>query len=164
MDTSRSLVQSVLVTESPLPPFIRQADGLLFEGHAVQPPPGVLDRVVGQDLTFVRVDHQTRLQFGDFEIVIEGPFRVTTSDGTDHRLDAALRASLGPVLDLFPDSLIAATVEADASLRLRLASGATLDVPADFEFEAWQVNGPGGFLVVCATGGEGLALWGSSEE
>jgi len=114
-------------------------------------------------MTFIRIDHQTRLQFGDFEVVIESPFRVTALDGSEYRLDPGVRTSLSPVLDLYPDALITATVDAEASLRLRLASGATLDVPADARFEAWQVNGPDGFLVVCTPGGHRLAVWGSPE-
>ena len=128
------------------------------------PWPQVLERVGGRDMTFIRVDHQTRLQFGEFEVVIESPFRVTTPDGSQHNLDPGVRASLGPVLDLYPDALITAIVEADATLRLRLASGAALDVPADAHFEAWQVNGPDGFLVVCTPGGDRLAIWGEAND
>lgn len=72
----------------------------------------VLERVGGRDMTFIRVDHQTRLQFGEFEVVIEGPFRVTAPDGSEHNLDPGVRASLGPVLALYPDALITATVDA----------------------------------------------------
>jgi hypothetical protein len=115
-------------------------------------------------MTFVRVDHQTRLQFGEFDVVIECPFRLTARDGSVHNLDPGVRGSLGPVLALYPDALIAATVAADAALQLRLASGATLDVPADARFEAWQVNGPDGFLVVCAPGGDKLAVWDGSAD
>ncbi len=130
----------------------------------MRPQPNVLDRVSGRDLSFIRVDHQTRLQFGGFEIVIESPFHMTAPNGTEYNLDPGLRGRLGPVLDLYPDALVTATVDADASLRLRFASGATLEVPADYAFEAWHVNGPDGFLVVCETGGSGLAVWSSSDE
>ena len=154
--------QSVRVTDSPRAPYIRHSDGSIREGHSVLPQSSVLDRVGELDMTFVRVDQQTRLRFGDFEIAIESPFRVTAPDGSEYDLNPAVRASLGPVLDLYPDRLITATVDAEASLRLRFASGATLDVPADNDFEAWQVNGPDGFLVVCAPGGAELSVWGAS--
>lgn len=147
------------MTDSPQPPYIRYSDGSIREGRSVVPQSNLLERVGGRDMTFVRVDHQTRLQFDDFEIVIECPFRVTTPDGSEYNLDPAERISLGPVLGLYPDALITATVDADASLRLRLASGATLDVPADERYEAWQVNGPDGFLVVCTPGGQRLDIW-----
>jgi hypothetical protein len=143
-------------------PYIRHSDGSITEGRSSGAESNVLDRLGGLDMTFVRVDHQTRLQFGDFEIVIESPFRVTAPDGTEHRLDPGERSRLGPVLDLYPDALATATVDADASLQLRFASGARLYVAADRAFEAWQVNGPNGFLVVCATAGAGLAIWDGS--
>jgi Family of unknown function (DUF6188) len=129
----------------------------------VPPKAELLHRVAARDLTFVRVDHQTRLQFGEFEVVIESPFRVRARDGGEHKLDPGVRASLGPVLDLFPDELITAEVDHQATLRLRLASGASLEVPADDRFEAWQVNGPDGFLVVCTPGGDKLAVWDSPD-
>jgi hypothetical protein len=150
------------VTDSPRLPYIRHSDGTITEGCSSGAESNVLDRLCGLDMTFVRVDHQTRLQFGDFEIVIESPFRVTGPDGTKHSLDPGERSCLGPVLDLYPDALVTATVDADASLQLRFLSGARLDVAADSAFEAWQVNGPNGFLVVCATGGAGLAIWDGS--
>jgi hypothetical protein len=150
------------VTDSPRPPYIQHSDGSIREGRSVLPESNLLDRVGGLDMTFIRVDHQTRLHFGDFEIAIESPFRLKTPDGNEYSLDPGERASLGPVLDLYPDVLVNATVDADASLRLVFGTGATLDVPADLEFEAWQVNGPDGFLVVCMPGGSGLVVWDGS--
>jgi hypothetical protein len=155
--------QAVRVTDSPQPPYIRYPDGSIREGRSVAPQSNVLDRVGGRDLTFVRVDHQTRLQFDDYEVVIGSPFRVTGLVGNEYSLDPEVRASLGPVLELYPDALITATVDADASLRLRFATGSTLDVPADSRFEAWQVNGPDGFLVVCTPGGHRLSVWDARE-
>ena len=152
------------MADSPRRPYIRHSDGSIREGRSVLPQSNVLDRVGGLDMTFVRVDHQTRLQFGDSEIVIESPFRVTAPDGNEYDLDPGERASLGPVLDLYPNVLVTVTVDAEASLRLAFDSGATLDVPADLDFEAWQVNGPDGFLAVCMPGGAGLAVSGGSEE
>jgi hypothetical protein len=67
-------------------------------------------RVPKTDLSFIRIDHQTRLQFEDTEVVIELPF-VLESAGTRRELDPEDRAALGPVLALYPDSLLAATVD-----------------------------------------------------
>lgn len=149
------------MTEPPKPPFIRSSDGSIRQGRSVPPRRSPsLERVCGQDMTFVRVDNETRLQFGEFEIMIESPFRLTAPDGSEHHLDPGERTLLGPVLGLYADALISATVDADATLLLRLASGVVLDVPAEARFEAWQVSGPEGFLVVCAPGGEYLSVWG----
>jgi len=133
------------------------------EGRIVAPTSDVLDRLAGLELTSVRVDHQTRLQLDEFEIAISSPFRMTARDASVINVDPGKRVSLGPVVGLCPDALVAAAVDTDASLRLAFASGATVVVPADSAFEAWQVSGPNGLLVVCPPGGTGLAVWGGSK-
>lgn len=132
----RQTGQSARVSDSPRPPFTRHSDGSIREGRNAQAEPNLLDRLGNAELTFVRVDHQMRLQFGAFEIVIESPFRLTAVDGTKYDLDPGLRADLGPVLDLYPGALVAATVDDEAALCLGFANGATLHVPADHDYEA----------------------------
>lgn len=93
------------------------------------------------------------------EVVIESPF-VLRRDGVEYTLDPGERANLGPLLALYPDSLSAATVDAASTLHLSFVSGATIFVPGDPQYEAWQVNGPGRRLVVCDPGTEGkLSVW-----
>ncbi|HUS22465.1 MAG TPA: DUF6188 family protein, partial [Aeromicrobium sp.] len=66
----------------------------------------------------------------------------------------------GAILMLYPDSLTGATVETDGTLELAFASGATITVPPNPHYEAWQVNGPNGYLVVCVPGTTGeLSVW-----
>ncbi len=115
-------------------------------------------RVHDADLSWIRVDHQTRLQFGESEIVIETPFLLTTASGA-WQLDPEDRAGLGPLLALYPDTLTAAIALPDGSLRLELRSGAVLTVPPDPKFEAWQVGSPLGLLLVVCTPGGALAIW-----
>ena len=55
------------VTEPPRAPYIQHSDGSIRQGRRVPPGSSVLDRVGGLDMTFVRVDHYTRLHFGAFE-------------------------------------------------------------------------------------------------
>jgi len=51
-------------------------------------------------------------------------------------------------------------VDADTTLLLAFADGTTITVRADPRYEAWQVNGPGDFLMVCVPGTSGeLADW-----
>ena len=116
-------------------------------------------RIPNTDLTFVRIDHQARLQFNDTEVVIETPFVLHTGLVT-YNLDPGERSELGPILALYPDALVDATVDDSATLRLRFASGASITVAQDANYEAWQVNGPGNYLVVCTPGTDGgLAVW-----
>jgi len=141
-------------------PFIRHADGSQRQGEMVKAGSGWELSIGPCDLSFLRVDHQTRLQFEETEVVIESPF-VLRANGVVHHLDPGERADLGPFLHLYPDTLSSSSVDADGTLHLVFASGATLSVPPDPRYEAWQVNGPGTFLVVCVPGNSGdLAVWG----
>jgi hypothetical protein len=123
--------------------------------------PNVSDRPVIEqaDLTYIRIDHQARLQFGAIEVVIECPF-VLTVDGATHRLDPEARIDLGPLLALYPASLSIAYVSERATLHLDFDSGATLVVPQDAQYEAWQILDDRGWLLVCLPGTSGdMAEW-----
>jgi hypothetical protein len=140
----------------PQQPHIRDSEGVVREGASLRPDEIALTELSGVDLSFIRIDHQTRLQFEDVEVVIESPFTLTSRDLTV-TLDA--REDLGPLLALYPDTLASLSVGSDCTLRITFVSGASLEVPADPQYEAWQVAGPAGALVVCQPGGEGLACW-----
>jgi hypothetical protein len=111
------------------------------------------------DLTYLRVDHQARLQFGESEVVIGSRF-VLQAGEVESFLDAEQRSALAPFLSLYPNTLTHASVDSQATLRLTFGSGATVTIPSDPQYEAWQVNGPGNSLVVCVPGNSGqLAIW-----
>jgi hypothetical protein len=116
-------------------------------------------RIVSSVLSFIKVDHQTRLQFGETEVVIESPFVLEVA-GHKYYLDSSEGANLGPVLALYPGSLLTAAVDDLGTLSLHFSDGATVSVQQDPQYEAWQVNGPGNYLVVCTPGTTGeLAIW-----
>jgi len=110
------------------------------------------------ELTFVRVDHQTGFQFGKTEVIIESGFRLT-ADGREHDLDPSDPGQLGPALALYPGALVSACAAPGGTLTLDFASGARIEVPADQNYEAWQVNGPGTRLIVCSPRGRNLSVW-----
>jgi hypothetical protein len=119
---------------------------------------GILELPLG-DVNFIRIDHQARLQVGEVEFVIESPFKLRAG-GTEYALDPGERGGLGPFLALWPDELTVASADSDGTLRLTFGKGATLAVPPDLHYEAWQIAGPGTALIVCLPGTEGrLALW-----
>ena len=141
-------------------PYIYDSQGNVRQGASNRPGDERMLRIPKVDLTFVRIDHQTRLQFEDPEVVIESPFMLRVGVVT-HSLDPGDRSNLGPILALYPDTLEEATVDDSARLTLRFASGASITCDQDERYEAWQVNGPGNYLVVCTPGSDGeLAVWG----
>jgi Family of unknown function (DUF6188) len=117
-------------------------------------------QIEATDLTFIRVDHQSRLQFEGTEVMIESAFELRTA-GVIHELDPEDRAGLGPFLNLYPDTLAAGFVEPDCSLHVDFVSGTQIIVRQHARYEAWQISGPGSRLVVCppAGGGGGLSVW-----
>jgi hypothetical protein len=142
------------------PPYIRQSDDSVHEGRVVHPGQDWSLQIEATDLTFIRVDHQSRLQFDGTEVVIESAFELRTA-GEIHHLDPEVRAGLGPFLSLYPDTLSAGFVEPDCSLHLEFVSGAQIIVRQDARYEAWQISGPGRRLVVCPPvgGNGGLSVW-----
>ncbi len=137
-----------------VPPCIYDSDGNVRQGRTNSPGDLRTLRVPETDITFIRIDHQTRLQFDDTEVVIECPFVLRTEEET-YSLDPGERDDLGPLLALYPDILEKAVVDDSATLRLRFVTGVLITVAPNLYYEAWQVNGPDGYLVVCDPGNEG---------
>jgi Family of unknown function (DUF6188) len=144
----------------PEPPSIRESDGTTRQGKIVIAGQDWHREIASEELTWIRIDHQTRLQFSDVEVVIESPFTLTV-EGVDYPLDPEDRGGLGRLLHVYPDSLQSSRVGPDGTLRLEFASGISIAVPSDPQYEAWSIVGPGNALVVCIPGTAGeLAVWG----
>ena len=138
----------------PKPPYIYDSKGDVRQGAVNWAGDKRILRFPKTELSFVRINHQTRLQFEGTEVVIESPFALESAS-TRLELDPDDRAVLGPVLALYPDSLLAATLDPGGTLALPFASGAFITVRQDPRYEAWQVNGPGNYVVVCTPGHDG---------
>lgn len=140
-------------------PYISRSDGTKDAGALIRGGEGWNLNIAPRDLSYLRVDHQARLQFGETEVVIESSFLLQAGD-VELSLDPGERGALGPLLSLFPNTLVDASVDARATLRLTFGSGGRVTVQADPHYEAWQVSGPGTFLVVCVPGTSGdIAIW-----
>jgi len=114
-------------------------------------------RVQEPDLAWIRIDHQTRLEFADAEIVIECPFELEV-DGRRHHLDPNDRGGLGPLLAVYPDRLVSGTADDDGTLRLKFEGGASIVVPAHPDYEAWGVSQDDGLRLVCMPGGDRILV------
>jgi hypothetical protein len=90
-------------------------------------------------LSFIRIDDQSRLQFGDTEVVIDGPFEVVTASRT-HYLDPRHTDSLGPLVSLFPGEVRWLWTSAHGDLTAVFASGVTVTVSPDPFVRAWSVG------------------------
>ena len=96
----------------------------------------VLDEPV---LSYIRIDHRTRLQFGRTEVAIDSPF-VLALAGAVHRLDPRQRDALGPLLALFPGSLRWLWASVGGELTAAFDGGARVTVAPDPVGKAWSVG------------------------
>ena len=92
-------------------------------------------------------------------VTIEGEFQYSTSDEAWTGQPLTVPA-LERLLRLLMRDLTSATIDDDGALTLDFGD-ARITVPADDDYEAWQVSADDGFLVVSVPGGE-LSCWTSS--
>lgn len=101
-----------------------------------------------RQLSYLCIDMQSRLQFGEAQLAIETPFTLTTNDGS-FELDPQDRGGLGPLLRLYPDEIVRLTMRRNGTLDATFASGSKLTVEPHPHYEAWNIAGfwctPGGF-------------------
>jgi Family of unknown function (DUF6188) len=90
-------------------------------------------------LSFIRIDRQSRLQFGDTEVVISSRFAVVR-DGNVHRLDPQQSVGLGPLVSLFPATVRWMWTSPEGSLSVVFQNGAVVSVDPDPSVRAWSVG------------------------
>ena len=123
--------------------------GGVVEGCQIRElPDGGREFVLEQtSLSFVRVDHQSRLQFGLTEVVIASPFLVEIA-GRSHRLDPQRWDALGPLVALFPGSIRWLWTSVSGILTGVFHNGSKIVVSPDPMVKAWSVGSvhslPGG--------------------
>ena len=91
------------------------------------------------------------------EITIETPFEVEEG-GARWAGEPLTAGAAGALLPLNQRELTSAHIETDGALVLGFGS-ATVTVPPASMYEAWQVRGPDGLLIVCSPGGDYVAVW-----
>lgn len=113
----------------------------------------LLTPVVGSQLIQFRMGYGVHLELGDaYEVTIETTLAVV--DGRNAWTGEPLTAeAAGALLPLNLRIVTFARVDADGTLRLGLGD-AILSVAKHPSFEAWQVRGPQGMLIVCPPGGD----------
>jgi hypothetical protein len=113
--------------------------------------------LAGCQVTRCSFDHSVALLFDKgFVVTIESTFLLR--EGGDVRLVPGDPRTLAPALTFWQRTVVFAFAHEDGRLELRFAEGGTIDVPAGDRYEAWNLTGPGGLLVVSSPGGE-LVIW-----
>ncbi|MGE2832689.1 DUF6188 family protein [Mycobacterium sp. SMC-4] len=104
-----------------------------------------------------------RLSQGHF-LVIESPFTISAHGRTTRLVpDEDAEAAFWPVRQLTAQMIDEAFADSTGSLVVCFRDGTRIEVPPDPAYEAWNVSGPGGALVVCTPGGE-LVTWSAGSE
>ena len=145
-------------------PFIRSNDGDrrgITEGGGdaeVVVANNLIGALIGKQLVQFRMGYGVHLELGhDHEVSMETSFAV--EDGTARWTGEPLTAdAAGALLPLNQREVTSARVAQDGTLVLRFGS-ATVTVPPAPMYEAWQVRGPDGLLIVCSPGGDYVAVW-----
>lgn len=114
----------------------------------------------GKRVQSVVVDFTVRMQLDDtYFIVIESPFTVRLGNDTlSLSPEVDTPDSFEPVHQLVGQAVETAVADDDGSLLVSFSGGARLVVGPDPAYEAWNVSGPDGALVVSTPGGK-LAVW-----
>jgi Family of unknown function (DUF6188) len=90
-------------------------------------------------LSYIRIDEQPRLQFGETEVVIGIHFTLEV-DGNLHHLDPNRSDELGPLVGLYPSTMRWLWTSAEGELTAVFEGGATLRVTPDSMTKAWSVG------------------------
>ena len=112
------------------------ADGLVIR----ELPDGGKEFVLDEPtLSYVRIDEQSRLQFGATEVVIGIPFTLEV-DGNLHHLNPLRSDALGPFVGLFPSTMRWLWTSAEGELTGVFEGGATMRVIPESMTKAWSVG------------------------
>lgn len=98
-----------------------------------------------------------------WEIRISQPFAVVGSDGTEQLVLPEEHSHVEAVLALLRHEVEEALGYKDGRLELKIVGGASVQVPPDEGYEAWEAAGPDGMKVIGLPGGD-IAVWRSTEQ
>ena len=90
-------------------------------------------------LSYLRIDHRSKLRFGDTEVAIGTPFTLEAS-GVTHVLDPRRWDALGPFVSLYPGTIRWLWTSAGGELSAVFTSGATVTVSPHPAARAWSVG------------------------
>ena len=114
----------------------------------------------GQKLVELLIECSVVMNFeGEYGVLLICPFTLETRGATHHIAPATdPPEAFVPVRNLLGTSISTSNIGENGSLSLTFDDGSILHVEPDPNYEAWNLSGPDGLVVVCMAGGE-LAIW-----
>lgn len=128
--------------------------------------PSVIPDLAGQTLDILRFDGSVQFWTSEnwstvlatLSVTLPGqdPVEVDPGEPVDH--DAGdTYPELPEILKRFVGKTIRkATADSGYNLIIDFSDGSRFEVPAGWSYEAWELHGPGGELIICRPGGGGL--------
>jgi hypothetical protein len=116
--------------------------------------------LAGQTVLQVWFDFAVTLLFeNDVTIRIEQPFVLEPRDGSQQVVEVGQEgASVCRALDVLHLQVSEGWAYEDGRLEVNYTNGLRLTVPAYYDYEPWQLNGPGSLLIVSTPNGK-LGIW-----
>ncbi len=114
----------------------------------------------GKRFQSLELEHTLVLQLSDVHFVAISSPLVVERDGRSTCLSPEEddEDAFAPVRELIGQNVRQAIADPSGALEMTFDGGARMHVGADPEYEAWNVSGPAGALVVSMPGGA-LAVW-----
>jgi hypothetical protein len=126
-----------------------------FEDHYFVPLGGV-------PIGLIQVDFRLTFIADVLHLVCETGFTIEDGEHSDW-VDPTDLATILPAIKLFNRRLESVLIYKNGMLRLHLEDGARLRVLPHESYEAWNLSGEGGLMMVCMPGGE-VAVWSTPEQ
>ncbi|MFD6220427.1 DUF6188 family protein [Nocardia asteroides] len=122
----------------------------------------VVLKISGSVVSEISVGYAVTLRFGTrparYELQVECPFYLADHWGVEMVRQKDYGNAESRLESLVGTVVVFAYADDSGELAMRFDNGATMSVPADRDFEAWGIAGPGGYRVISGPGGE-LAFW-----
>ncbi|WP_240431252.1 DUF6188 family protein [Mycobacterium kyogaense] len=114
----------------------------------------------GKKLQSVLIENSIVMQLSDEHFALIASPLVLTRNGEVFTLtpDEDPQEAFQPIRQLVGLDVSESTADDSGALKIAFTDGSLIQVPADDAYEAWNVSGPNGALVVSMPGGE-LAIW-----
>lgn len=136
--------------------------------------PSVIPDLANQTLDILRLDGSVQFWTSEnwstvlstLSVSLPGqdPVEVDPGEPVDHD-SGETYPELPDILKPFVGKTIRkASVNSRWDLLVEFADGSRFTVPAARNYEAWELHGPKGRLIICRSGGGGLAIWGPRVE